>query len=212
MPLFDGLSNFAQSDFFTDDTSLNHVPADYYPQFLSAEQQAYLLSETASYPLEKIQIQVFGKWHSIPRTQAWFADKGCAYRYSNVLIQPLPWPSGLLKLRQLLFKRFAIDFNAVLVNHYANGQESMGWHSDDEPEIIKHSPIASISLGASRDFMLRRKEDKFTVKLPLNSGDLLLMQPKMQETWQHAVPKRARVTDSRVNLTFRQIIPDYYLD
>ena len=185
-------------------------PITYLPQFLSLRQQAMLLNETADYPLEKIQIEVFGKRHFIPRTQVWFGDEGCKYKYSNTFVSPKPWPPILTKLRQTLFNKCQLSFNTVLVNRYENGTESMGWHSDDEPEIVANSAIASVTLGACRDFVLKHKATSKQVSLALASGDLLIMHAGMQQTWQHAVPKRLRVTEPRINFTFRQVTPHYY--
>ncbi|MFT5812390.1 MAG: alkylated DNA repair dioxygenase AlkB [Psychroserpens sp.] len=46
-------------------------------------------------------------------------------------------------------------FNAVLANLYRNQQDSVGWHSDDEPELGKMPTIASLSFGAEREFQLK---------------------------------------------------------
>lgn len=196
---------------FTNESSVSiSPPISYYRGFLSDNQQQLLLDEVACYPLEKIKIEVFGKQHFIPRTQAWFGDVGCQYRYSKTLISPLPWPRVLSKLRQKLANDYALDFNAVLVNHYADGSESMGWHSDDEPEIEPNSVIASVTLGACRDFVLRHKSTQQKTSFALQSGDLLIMHAGMQQDWQHCVPKRLRVRQARINFTFRKIIPHFY--
>ena len=80
----------------------------------------------------------------------------------------------------------------------------MGWHADDEPEIDQQQPIASLSLGASRDFQLKeRSERKRKVSLSLGDGDLLVMHPGCQQRWIHAVPVRRRLLNARINLTFR---------
>lgn len=199
------------ADLFADESTENISPAvSYHRNFLSDKQQQSLLAEVAHYPLEKIQIEVFGKRHFIPRTQAWFGDIGCQYRYSKTLISPLPWPRFLGKLRQKLAVDYALDFNAVLVNHYADGRESMGWHSDDEAEIEPNSVIASVTLGACRDFVLRHNATQQKFSFALQSGDLLIMHAGMQQAWQHCVPKRLKVLEPRINFTFRKIIPNFY--
>jgi alkylated DNA repair dioxygenase AlkB len=181
-------------------------PVTWLTGFLSASEQAQLLDETKSYPFTRPEIEVYGKTHPIPRQQVWFADEECSYRYASLLITPVPWPSMLAQLRERLLLELGINSNGVLVNYYENGQDTVGWHSDDEAEICKHSAIASISLGATRDFMIRHKRSQETFTLPLASGDLLIMQPGMQQTWQHALPRRAKVTQFRVNLTFRMLV------
>ena len=99
-------------------------------------------------------------------------------------------------------------FNCVLLNLYRDGQDSMGWHSDDEPELGPDPSVASLSLGATRRFQLRRRRDRRTrVDLDLRHGSLLVMGPPTQAHWQHAVPKRPKASGAgpRVNLTFRYI-------
>jgi len=98
----------------------------------------------------------------------------------------------------------------VLVNRYADGQDCMGAHSDDEPEIAHGSDIASISLGATRDFVIKHKHSKLKYTISLHSGDLLIMHWPMQRDWLHSVPKRLKVTEPRWNYTFRQLIVNYH--
>ncbi|MFT5236038.1 MAG: alkylated DNA repair dioxygenase AlkB [Shewanella sp.] len=174
--------------------------------YLNPEQQQALLSESYSYPFTRPVVQVFGQSHVIPRSQVWFGDPGCDYVYSGLLVRALIWPKYAQKLRLKLARDFALDSNGVLVNHYDDGTQSMGWHSDDEPEIMSGSDIASLSLGASRDFFLRHKRTHEKVKLTLDSGDLLLMHWPMQQNWQHSLPKRLRLHEPRVNYTFRSLI------
>ncbi|WP_254693659.1 alpha-ketoglutarate-dependent dioxygenase AlkB [Shewanella sp. MEBiC00475] len=185
-------------------------PVTLIKQFLSAKQQQLLMKEVASYPLERVEIEVYGKKHLIPRTQAWFGDPGCDYRFSKLQVSPLPWPAALSRLRHKLRVDHHFDSNAVLVNYYANGHDSMGWHSDDEPEIVSGSAIASVTLGAERDFVVRHKHNYTKVNFALGCGDLLIMHAGMQQVWQHGLPKRLKVTEPRVNFTFRKIVAGFY--
>jgi alkylated DNA repair dioxygenase AlkB len=182
-------------------------PVTWLTGFLSPQEQQALLDDAKYYPFERPQIEVYGKLHPIPRQQVWFADEDCGYRYASLFISPTPWPALLTKLRQRLQVELGLVFNGVLVNYYADGQDTVGWHSDDEAEIRRPSSIASISLGATRDFQIRHKRSQETFTLALVSGDLLIMQPGMQQTWQHAVPRRAKVNAPRINLTFRELVP-----
>jgi len=84
----------------------------------------------------------------------------------------------------------------------------MGWHADDEPEIDQTQPIGSLSLGASRDFLLRHRVKRdYRIALPLSDGDLLIMHPGCQQNWMHSVPQRRRISTPRINLTFRRFQP-----
>ncbi len=178
--------------------------------YLDESQQAALLQEVRSYPLSRPVIKVFGKQHPIPRTQVWFGDEGCDYRYSGLFIEALPWPKYVHLLQQKLERDFGIQSNGVLVNRYADGSESMGWHSDDEPEIAPGSDIASVTLGATRDFFIRHKSSHKKVRVSLESGDLLIMQWPMQRHWEHSLPKRMKVHEPRVNFTFRTLVKDFH--
>ncbi|MCG9697377.1 alpha-ketoglutarate-dependent dioxygenase AlkB [Shewanella sp. Isolate11] len=178
--------------------------------YLSDEQQQALIQEARQYPFCRPSIEVYGKSHAIPRSQVWFADKGCDYLYSGLLIQALSWPKYAHRLREKLNRDWGLLTNGVLVNRYEDGQQSMGWHSDDEPEITPGSDIASVTLGASRPFFLRHKQTQEKVEIILESGDLLIMHWPMQQQWQHSLPKRMAIKEMRLNLTFRQLIPGYH--
>lgn len=185
-------------------------PITVIPGYLNQAQQQALIHEAEHYPFTRPEIRIFGRTHPIPRRQVWFGDNGCDYLYSGLFIRAEPWPKYALRLREKLARDFGLISNGVLVNHYRDGSDTMGWHSDDEAEIVPGSDIASVTLGASRPFFLRHKESKTKVELILNSGDLLIMHWPMQSSWQHALPKRAKVTRPRLNLTYRHLIPHFH--
>ena len=183
--------------------------------------QARLLEEVA---WKQEQISLFGRRHALPRLTCWMADPGCGYRYSGLANVIEPWSPAAAGLREALEALTGWRFNSLLLNRYRDGRDAMGWHADDEPELDPMAPIASLSLGALRDFRLRprpspRRPDgdpppvaeaedhcePFTLQLA--SGDLLLMEPPTQLWWQHAVPRRLRVEQERINLTFRVVCP-----
>ena len=181
------------------------------PQFLSPPDAARLFDELyATIPWRAESIQMFGRTVPVPRLQSWHGDPGARYRYSGLLLEPEPWTAPLLEIRKRLHaRRSEIEFDSVLVNLYRDGQDSMGWHSDDEPELGAEPEIASVSFGATRTFQLRHRTQKDLprVDLDLTAGSLLWMAGKTQKCWQHALPKRggkARL-GARINLTFRQI-------
>ncbi|WP_223293008.1 alpha-ketoglutarate-dependent dioxygenase AlkB family protein [Shewanella eurypsychrophilus] len=186
------------------------APLTLISRYLNVDQQQALLKEAVKYPFESPEIEVYGKRHKIPRSQAWFADINCDTFYSGLLVKALPWPKYADKLRAKLTRDFNLLSNGVLVNRYADGTESMGWHSDNEPEFAAGSDIASITLGASRDFVIRNKLTHEKFSFTLKSGDLLLMHWPMQEGWEHALPKRMKVTEARINYTFRQVTANYF--
>jgi len=159
-------------------------------------------------PWQVHRVRMFGREIDSPRRSCWIGDPDAVYRYSGVRHEPHPWPSLLLPLRERLAGETGVPFNSVLANLYRDGRDSMGWHSDDEPELGERPLIASLSLGATRRFVLRHRRDpsrKHTLQLP--DGSLLLMRGDTQAQWRHALPRTARPIGPRINLTFRRIGP-----
>ena len=185
-------------------------PVTHIENYLPKHKQDLLLSEAKQYALTSPKIKIFGKEHPIPRLQAWYADDGCDIVYSHLLVKALPWPYYLNRLLHQLNEDFKQEFNGALVNKYQDGQHSMGWHSDNEPEIIIGSDIASISLGVTRDFIIKHKNTKQKYSFSLANGDLLIMHYPMQQEWMHCVPKRQKVVDARFNFTFRRVQPLFH--
>lgn len=146
---------------------------------------------------------IFGKHIVTKRKVAWYANADYEYTYSNKTKMALPWTKELLALKKLVDGKTGTVFNSCLLNLYHNGNEGMAWHSDDEKTLEKNSPIASLSFGAERKFMLRHKQTKETLSLILQSGSLLVMQGSTQANWQHCLPKSKKILTPRINLTFR---------
>ncbi len=158
-------------------------------------------------PWEVHRIHLFGRWMDSPRLSCWMGDADAHYRYSGADFVPSPWLPVLLPLRERLQQACQSRFNSVLLNRYRDGRDSMGWHSDDEPELGERPVIASLSLGASRRFLLRRRDDhSHKREFLLGHGDLLVMAGDTQRDWQHALPKTARPLGERINLTFRRVV------
>lgn len=175
-------------------------------QWLSAnESEQYISTLIDELNWQQRPITLFGKTHQIPRLEAWYGDPKAVYRYSNTTYHPNPWHPLLGRLRQRVSAFCHTAFNSVLVNYYRDGQDSMGWHSDDEPELGNRPVIASLSLGASRFFHFRHKQTRATHKIELTPGSLLVMADDTQQHWQHAIHKSSRPLGSRVNLTFRSV-------
>ncbi|PWN36374.1 uncharacterized protein FA14DRAFT_172920 [Meira miltonrushii] len=143
---------------------------------------------------------------------------------------PKPFPPLLDRLRKILEEKTGARFNAIIINYYADGKDSISYHSDDEAFLGKSPTIASISLGASRDFYLRRKApanqsvpdatsnekmgtkgkgpaaQRPTEKMVLEDGDLLVMKGRTQADWEHSIPKRTSYVGGRINMTFRRVM------
>ena len=187
---------------------MNNASIHHKVHFLSKQEAVdYYNSFTKEIEWQQRDIVMFGKQLKEPRLTAWYGDKGTAYSYSGIELDPLEWTDSLLSIKLKVEEAAEQSFNSVLLNWYRDGNDSMGWHSDDEKELGRNPTIASLSLGATRDFQIRRKDNhKEKRQFELTSGSLLIMSGEMQHYWQHQIPKRKRVDQGRMNLTFRKIL------
>lgn len=153
------------------------------------------------------EVTVWGKRHLQPRLVAWFGDEGTKYTYSGISLEPEAWTLRLLDIRAIVQRETGARFNSVLLNYYRDHRDSMGLHSDDEPELGPRPTIASVSLGAPRTLIFKSKASPVeTHKLRLESGSLLLMAGDTQRNWKHGINKETTPCGARINLTFRQIL------
>ncbi len=156
---------------------------------------------------EQPQVCVYGQYHLVPRLSAFLADVSVNYRYSGVVHRGQGWPDWFIPLLKRVNESCGARFNGCLFNLYRNGDDRMGWHSDDEPEIDAKSPIASLSFGASRPLQFRHRMTRRREEVALAHGDLLVMDPDCQRLWMHALPPRRRIRTPRLNITFRVFLP-----
>lgn len=179
----------------------------YYSQAIPAEQLSHYYDELFNkISWEQDRVMMFGKEIITKRKVAFYSDPLISYTYSGKLKIGLPWSQELLVIKEIVESLTKSKYNACLLNLYHNGDESMGWHSDDEKEIITESSIASLSLGAERKFSFKHKTTKETISVLLENGSLLEMKGPIQKNWWHALPKSKKVIAPRINLTFRQMI------
>lgn len=167
--------------------------------------QAALVAEL---PWEQRSIRLFGRDVLQPRLLCWIGDPVAHYRYSGRDNAPQRWTPTLTALRGRVEQACAARFNGVLCNRYRDGEDAMGWHSDDEPELGAQPLIASLNFGATRAMKFRPRRGFAAGRageLPLGHGDLLLMTGDTQRHYQHAIARSRRITTERINLTFRFI-------
>jgi len=179
----------------------------YFPNFLTEENANSLFQELLeNTPWQQDQITVYGKKHLQPRLTALYGNEGKPYSYSNIVMQPNQWTFSLQKIKSLLENISETNFTTVLLNYYRDGNDGNGWHADNEKELGINPVIASLSLGAERNFQLKHNTDTSLKKnLILENGSLLLMKGTTQHFWKHQIPKTTRPIGSRINLTFRVI-------
>ena len=153
------------------------------------------------------EVRFYGKTYPVPRKTAWYGYEGFNYSYSGITCFPEIWTKELLEIKSQI-ERFIPeeDFTSVLLNLYNNGNDKMGWHADDEKELGTNPIIASVSLGETRRFDIKHKQNKdLQFKFELTSGSLLIMRGALQHHWVHQIPAQKKVKNPRINLTFRTI-------
>lgn len=178
----------------------------FHPRFLTdAEADALMVSLLNQVPWEQRSIVRSGQRIPQPRLVAWFGDPGVTYTYSGLSLESHAWIPPLEGLKARCETIAGATFNSCLANLYRDGHDYVGWHADDEPELGPDPVIASVSLGAERRFHLRHRATGETVKVVLQAGSLVVMSRGCQRHWVHQVPMMRRVTEPRINLTFRSI-------
>ena len=151
-------------------------------------------------------ITIFGKKILQPRLTAWCGDPYKTYTYSGLTLKTQTWTNILLQIKKQVEIKAGVSFSGALLNQYRGGQDSMGWHSDNEKELGENPVIASVSLGATRKFKFRHRQKKELItSIDLTDGSLLLMKGQTQHHWLHSISKTARPTEPRINITFRII-------
>lgn len=181
---------------------------EYYPYFLNTKSaDSYLETLLNTLKWEQHSIKLFGKRIPQPRLTALYAINSQPYSYSGLKLVPLAFTNELKVLHSEIAKLTGYSFTHCLANLYRDEKDSMGWHSDNERELGKEPVIASLSLGAERDFQLKHKTNlKLKQIIPLAHGSLLIMSGKTQEFWKHQLPKTSKIISPRINLTFRSIL------
>ena len=186
--------------------SLDTGELELYESFLSIKEGMVLFDHLLeSLNWKQNDIRLFGKDMKEPRLSNFMGDK--SYKYSNINLSKRSWDPTILGLKNRIEKlNLNYRFNTAFLNLYRNGNDSMGWHSDDEKELGVNPIIASLSLGATRKFQIKPKFKGGKIKsIDLNHGTLLIMKGEMQHFWKHAIPKQKSIRDARINITFRDI-------
>ena len=172
----------------------------WWPEAFAAEADSWQAQLGAEISWQQHQLTMFGRELDEPRLSCWMGDG--RYRYSGKTREPTIWHPLVRDIARRIEAICEQPFNGVLLNLYRHGQDSMGWHADNEPELGVNPVIASLSLGVSRRFVLRHVNGERR-QLLLTHGSLLVMAGEMQHHWQHALPKMAASEGERINLTFR---------
>jgi len=198
-------------DLFPPDPNANLLPCDvtvnYHGRIFSMaeanDHQTALLNDV---PWQHDEAIIYGKHIITARKVAWYGDSDFGYTYSGITRQALPWNEHLLKLKATVEEHCQTRFNSCLLNLYDHGEQGMSWHSDDEKSLGLNTAIASVSFGAERRFCFKHKRAAQTAEIVLEHGSLLVMKDSTQTHWLHSIPKSKRITEPRINLTFRTFV------
>lgn len=186
---------------------MQNADVKFYPDFFSPEEsESFFQDLSESIAWEQPVLKFYGKEVKTPRLVAWYGDVGIQYSYSGITHISQVWTENLLTIKQRIEEVAKVSFNSVLLNLYRDGNDSVGWHSDDEPELGRNPVIDSVSLGSTRTFQFKSKQNPdLKTSIDLTNGSLLIMGGPTQHYWSHAIPKSKTVTTPRINLTFRTI-------
>jgi alkylated DNA repair dioxygenase AlkB len=176
--------------------------------FETPEDKKYLFDMCKKLDWKTHTIKIQGKEFLVPRLIAWYGEVN--YKYSGITHYAQPMPGFIEYVKEVLEKLCSeklnkkVKFNSVLLNYYRNGSDSISFHSDDERELDEDPVIASVSLGATRKFIFKNKENsKLKKEYLLTDGHCLVMHGETQKYWLHGIPKEPEIQEERINLTFR---------
>ena len=155
---------------------------------------------------EHDEVMMFGKKIVTKRKVAWYGEEPFDYTYSHIKKTALYWNDTLKRIKNTIEDISGETYNSCLLNLYHNGEEGMGWHTDNEKELKKEGAIASVSFGAVRKFTFKHKNTQEKLELTLDNGSLLVMKGTTQTHWLHRLPPSKKINAPRINLTFRTII------
>lgn len=179
----------------------------YFPALFSTDESIhYFHSLCQAIQWKQDAITMYGRTIDVPRLTAWYGEPGTKYTYSGIAQTAIPWIVELRRIKDRIEPLSDTVFNSVLLNRYRDGNDSVSWHSDDEPELGVNPTIGSVSFGETRRFQFRHKQDatrRSTIEL--TDGSFLLMRGPTQHHWVHQIPKSKGKMRSRINLTFRLI-------
>ena len=171
----------------------------------------------AELPWQSDKVTLFGKTHITTRQIVWMGDtpsastQALSYTYSGHTRPIEPWHPAVFHVKHMIEQqlqplKICTQFNSCLLNYYPSGEEGMGYHADDEPELGYQPIIASLSLGATRKFVFKHKKTQDKVELYLESGQLVVMRGDTQQYWKHSITKTKKVDTGRISLTFRHML------
>jgi alpha-ketoglutarate-dependent dioxygenase alkB family protein 2 len=180
---------------------------------------------------EESMVRIHGKYIKIPRKQVAYGKTGTEYNFSGNKVKARSYDNDdeiskeIKKMINNLNMNLGRQFNFVLINRYADGNQYIGPHSDDEKDLINDYTIAGISLGCERniiftkDYKIKKQfnstsitkwfnnknDDNDEYSLKLENGSLFIMYQPTNKKWKHSIPKVSNCNKIRISLTFREM-------
>ncbi|MCY3860101.1 MAG: alpha-ketoglutarate-dependent dioxygenase AlkB [Gammaproteobacteria bacterium] len=187
-------------------TTANDNELEYEPAFLDNEIADDLLAHVLiDLPWREELVKMFGQTFVAPRISCALADEGCTYRYRGSQSVPVRFTRPLDKLRRILREKLGAPFNYVLATQYRNGSDYVGWHADDERDLVPGQTIANVSLGEAREFRIKNQDGSFDKRITTVHGSLLCMRGDILRTTKHTLIRTRRTIGPRVVLSFREV-------
>lgn len=165
----------------------------YYPALLDAGESSALFAHLEkTLPWAQETMWMYDHTVAVPRLLARFAPDE-------------PLPQELTDVKARVEAKLGAAFNAVSVQYYRDGSDSVAWHSDHNEDLIDRPYVALVSLGAMREMQIRSKaRPRRAFSVDLEPGSLLVMGGLAQEQWEHHLPKVARPIAPRISIALRQ--------
>ncbi|HEX2395270.1 MAG TPA: alpha-ketoglutarate-dependent dioxygenase AlkB [Bacteroidales bacterium] len=207
MDLFTELEEYRERKF--DVFNLRDESALWYMKHFLREKEAneYFNSLLKNTDWKQEYITIYNRTVPYNRLLSWHGDQGYSLSYAGDHMSLKPWTKELLQLKQdIEYFLPGHKFNSVLLSLYRNGNDRVSWHADHEKDWAVNPIIASLSLGATRRFDIKHKTvPGLEQKFELINGTLVIMMGAFQHHWLHQVPKQKKITEPRINLTFRKM-------
>ena len=178
----------------------------YLNNYLSAQLADQLLNHCLrELPWQEEIVRLFGKTHVAPRRSCAIGDENCVYRYQGSQTEPIPFTYELDQLRHRLAADLTVPFNFILATLYRDGSDYVGWHADDERDLVGDQLIVNVSLGSVRRFHVKTRDGRYRRAIDTEHGSLVLLSGPMQKRTKHRLAKTAQSVNPRVVLSFRQV-------